>query len=108
MASRHHSLDYSEVKDVTQLVQDFEQHNAISVRVSFRVEMCGKAPGIVLIADAFDLPTATTGASLLASVSVRCLDTNLRHWVSAVTHLLFVLDAQLARNEMRGDAENRA
>jgi len=100
VASRHHSLDYSEVKDVTQLLQDFEEHNGVTVRVSFQVEMSGKAPGIVMYAEAYERPTVDTGAEPWVSVNVRCLDMNLRHWGGAVTHLLYVLDSAIARREM--------
>jgi len=96
------------VKDVTQLLQDFEEHNDVTVRVSFRVEKLGKAPGIVMNAEAYENPVEGTGLPLLASVSVRCLDMNLRHWGAAVTHLLYVLDSAIARQEMARAESKRA
>lgn len=100
MASRHHSLDYSEVKDVTQLLQDFEEHNQVVLDVGLHLEVTKKGPGIVMSAEAYTKDVERPGAPLLASVSVRCLDMNLKHWGAAITHLLYVLDAQLALNEM--------
>jgi len=101
MASRHHSLDYSEVKDVTQLVQDFEEHNAVCVVIGFFVEVKEKAPRTVMIAEAFTPATAAAERVCLASVEVDTYAMNLKHWAAAVTHLLYVLDAKLAWEEMQ-------
>lgn len=103
MGSRHHSLDYSEVKDVTQLVQDFEEHNAVTVVIGFRVVVKDKAPRIVMTAGAFTRPAVDAERVSLASVELDTFAMNLRHWGAAVTHLLYVLDAQLARNEMQSE-----
>jgi len=108
VGSRHHSLDYSEVKDVTQLLEDFERHNDVRLTVSFELERTSKGPGIVMSGEAWTSDPGRTEAPLLASASVRCLALNLRHWGAAVTHLLYVLDAQLALKEMQGSQENRA
>lgn len=107
MASRHHSLDYSEVKDVTQLVQDFEEHNAVHVVIGFSVEVKDKSPRIVMHAGAFTAGPADAERVPLASVQLDTYAMNLKHWGSAVTHLLYVLDAQLARSEMQGSQEDR-
>lgn len=108
MASRHHSLDYSEVKDVTQLLQDFEGHNAVCVVIGFFVVVKEKAPRIVMVAEAFTPETAVVERVSLASVKVDTYAMNLKHWGAAVTHLLYVLDAKLALNEMRETGESRA
>ena len=101
MGSRHHSLDYSEVKDVTQIVQDFQEHNAVFVKVGFYVVIQAKSPRIVMTAEA--LTRKDAGAELVRSAYVE-VDTyalNLRHWGAAVTHVLYALDAKLAWNEMQ-------
>lgn len=108
MASRHHSLDYSEVKDVTQLVQDFQEHNAVYVEIGFSVATPGNIPRIVMTAEARTPAIAGVEPALLAYVEVDTLRMNLKHWGAAVTHLLYVLDARLAMNEMQGSQENRA
>jgi len=108
MASRHHSLDYSEVKDVTQLVQDFEEHNAVSVELGFRLVILGKAPRLVMYAAAFTRPLAGAERARLAWTEVDMYAMNLKHWGAAVTHVLYVLDAKLAWNEMQPEPENRA
>jgi hypothetical protein len=94
-------LDYSEVKDVTQLVQDFEEHNAVCVVIGFYVVVKDKAPRIVMIAEAFTPATADAARVSLASVELDTFAMNLKHWGAAVTHLLYVLDAKLAWREMR-------
>lgn len=108
MASKHHSLDYSEVKDVTQLLEDFQGHNAVTVEIGFRVVRLGKSPRIVMTAVAYTPAIALAERALLASVEVDTYAMNLKHWGAAVTHALYVLDAKLAWNEMSGEGENRA
>jgi len=99
LASRHHSLDLSELMDVTQLLCAFEEHNSVRIHLVVETLNTSKGPCLVVGAYAWDRPAEEPGARCLASVSVRCLDLNLRHWNAALTHVLYALDFQLALNE---------
>ena len=107
MASRHHSLDYSEVRDVTQLLEDFEQHNSIRITLTVETLHTSAGPTIALGAIAYDRENDNGEAKPLAYVSVKCSALNLRRWTAAITHVLYVLDAQLARNEMSPGVKNK-
>lgn len=103
MGSRHHSLDYSEVKDVTQLVQDFQELNGVHVRMELEVVQFGRGPQLQVTAEAWESRHPSTGAPLLASASVGCSATNLKHLRDVVTHVLYMLDGRLAEAEMGGN-----
>jgi len=99
LASRHHSLDLSELMDVTQLLCAFEEHNSVRIHLVIETLNSSKGPSLVVGAYAWDRSPGEPGASCLASVSVRCSDLNLRHWNAALTHVLYKLDFQLVLNE---------
>lgn len=102
LASRHHSLDLSETKDVIEVIRAFQEHTNSRVALALTVVDIGKAPCLFVTASAFEPGLETPGQVLLASANVCSLNTNLRFLKDVVTHVLYLLDGQLARNEMRG------
>lgn len=104
MASRHHSLDLSEIADITDMLLGFQEHNSCLVSLGVTVEAEGKHRSLVISVEAWTTDSNRTGAPLLASVSVKCSALNLRNWNSALTHALYALDFQLALLEL-GHAE---
>lgn len=108
MASRHHSLDLSELADVTDLVAGFEEHN--NVRLSIRFSRVSKqgVPGLMVVAEAWPPEDDLAEVKPLASVNVRCLALNLRTWNAVLTHVMYALDFQLALNEFESAATKKA
>lgn len=102
LASRHFSLQMGEVADVLDLLLGFEVMNG--VKLELRVSTVG-APGsmdlgVTLVAH--DHREDIGAVPPLASQSVRCLDTGLKNLRDVVTHVLYLVDGQLARNELYG------
>jgi len=108
LASRHHSLEMSEIADVTDMLNGFQTHNSCLITVEVSVEVVNKAPGLVLLAKAWKAEEVRSGASLLASVSVKCSAMNLKQWNSALTHVMYALDFQLALLELGHAAPQKA
>lgn len=108
MASRHHSLDLTESRDLIQLVRDFEEHCHVKLVLAFSVLDKGKVPELFVSATAY--PPELTGAERapLASVSLHSSSTNLKTIIAVATHVLYMLDGKLAWREMQGGEENRA
>jgi hypothetical protein len=104
LASRHHSLDLSEIADVTDMLFGFEEHNNCQVTMNVSCEQAGKVRTLIVAATAWRKGQLPVGVDCLASVSVTCSALNLRNWNSALTHALYALDFQLALKEL-GHAE---
>lgn len=107
MASRHLSLQMSELADVTDLLVGFQQHNNVRVKVDVEVEVGGKVPTLVITGKAIGLTPADGVLPLLASVSVICSDLNLKRWNAVLTHVIYALDFQLALAEFE-EAEQKS
>jgi len=90
----------SEIADVTDLLCGFQEHNSCVLKMGVTVEDLGKVRGLIISAEAWGEDLGKPEAKLLASVSVRCSALNLRHWNSALTHVLYALDFQLALLEL--------
>lgn len=102
MASRHHSLQMSEVADVIDILIGFQEHNKVRLAIELTVVMKDAAPSLQLVATAW--PPQVTGVVLALPASVVC-DTrtmNLRNLKDAVTHALYALDFRLALDEYGG------
>jgi len=108
LASRHHSLDLSEVADITDMLCGFEAHN--SCRIEVRVETLSLMKGRTLVVKgmAWNTKEDVPEAKLLASVSVTCSALNLRNWNSVLTHLMYALDFQLALQELEKEQTKKA
>lgn len=100
MGSRHHSLDLSEIADVTDMLFGFEEHNSCQITLNVSCEQAGVVRTLMVEATAWEKGKLPVGANCLASVNVTCSALNLRNWNSALTHALYALDFQLALNEM--------
>lgn len=108
MGSRHHSLDLSELADVTDLVGAFEEQNNVRLSIRFgRVSKLG-VPGLVVVAEAWTLEDVPPEAKPLASVSVICSGLNIKTWNAVLTHVMYALDFQLALNEFESVAHKKA
>jgi len=108
LASRHHSLDLSELADVTDLMHAFEAQNSVKLELRCGTSIHGKTPTLGLVLLANSLPTIEQAASVLASVSVTCSATGLKSWNAVLTHALYALDFQLAQHEFDNVAVKKA
>jgi hypothetical protein len=108
LGSKHFSLNMSEVADVTDMLQAFESHNDLRMEVRMSVAVVGKQPTLELVGIAHPPAWQIGEVAPLASVSLKCSALNLRNLRDALTHLMYVLDSQLAFNEMQGNREPRA
>ena len=104
MASRHSSLDMSEIADVTDMVAGFQEHNSCRLVIVVTMEGTPKHRTLVLGMEAWDPAENSQGPTLLASVNVKCSTLNLKKWNSALIHAMYALDFQLALKEL-GHAE---
>lgn len=102
LGSRHHSLDLSETKDVTEIIRAFQEHTNSRLVLALSVIDIGRAPCLFVTVVAYEPGLETPDQVPLASANVCSLNTNLRFLKDVVTHVLYLLDGQLARNEMRG------
>jgi hypothetical protein len=100
LGSRHHSLDLSEIADITDMLSGFQEHNSCRIMMLVRVEVTKRERGLVIEAIAYPMEGECTVATQLASVNVKCSTMNLRAWNSALTHVMYALDFQLALNEL--------
>lgn len=106
MATRHHSLQMSEVADLTDMVAGFEEHNTCVLEMKIMSSTEGKARDLVLTLVGWPKEGMSPGVKPLASVSVKCSATNLKHWNSALIHAMYALDFQFALLEL-GHAERK-
>jgi hypothetical protein len=102
LARKHYSLLMTELADVTDLLVAFEAHNNLRLEFRFSVEWEDRVPDIVLFAAAHSSEWQIGEVASLALANVRCSAMNLRDWNAALTHVLYLLDGQLAENEMSG------
>lgn len=98
----------TELADVRDLIMAFEQHNTVALTFRFALEMTGKAPDVVVTAEAHQNRSAIGEAPALASVSVKCSVMNLKTWNAVLTHVMYALDFQLALNELASAEPKRA
>jgi len=99
MASRHHSLEMTEIADVRDLLVGFEAQNSVCVGIRMSVYWTGAVPDVLIYAEVHKTREEVGEVPPLASVSVRCLDTGLRNLRDVVIHVLYALDMQLALGE---------
>lgn len=108
MASRHHSLDMSELKDVTELLVAFQEQNRVYIKCRFEAQVREKGPVMFLTAECWGAEEDSLEVPPSASVSLNCSVMNLKGWNAVVTHALYALDFQLALNEFEKPATQRA
>ena len=108
MASRHFSLEMTEVADVRDIWQAFELQNQIKLEVRLEVLTKLGVPDLLLTGIAHQNGSGIGDQPPLASVSVRCSAMNLKHLRDALTHVLYALDFKLALNEFEGTAPQKA
>jgi len=89
--------------DVTRLMMDFQEMNQVCVTVAFGSAWRGKELVLRVEAVAWSTDRLPQEAKRLGSASVICSDMNLKTWNALLIHLLYMLDGQLALNEMRGE-----
>lgn len=103
MASRHHSLEMTEVKDVVEIIQNFEEQVGLHIAFAMSVTVVEKAPRLACTATAFQMPPVVAEPAPLVSVSFSTSTTGHRFLKDVVTHGLYLLDAKLAWREMAGE-----
>jgi len=103
LASRHHSLEMTEVKDVIEIIQNFEEHTGTHPAFAFSVVNADKAPRLMVTATAYEKPLDPAGPVQLASAQFNTSTTSHRFLRDVVTHALYLLDAKLAWKEMQGE-----
>lgn len=96
------------MKDVIQVLHDFEEHNGVALTFSCAVVRTPKAPRLHAVVDAWPKdPTATVPARL-ASARLISSDISPKTMTGLLTHLLYIVDGKLALLEMRGEGEPEA
>ena len=97
MALRHHSLQMSEVGEVTDLLWGFERENKVFLNVVMETVLVRGKVDLEITIHCYDNPPEDTEAmhSLLASAT--CFSMNLKTIRDAVTRVLYMLDGQLAQ-----------
>lgn len=102
MASRHFSLQMSEVGDVLDLLYSYEQLNGVRLKVAVEVVRLPRGPELAIAVVAWGAEPSGLALPPLVSVSVRCLAINLRGILGALTHALYLVDSRLAQLELDG------
>lgn len=108
MASRHHSLEMTDVEDVAELLSNFEAHAGVSAAVALSVVRVGKVRTIQMTATAWEPLMDGAVPVLLASVSATCSVMRVKSLGGALTQLVYLLDGALACREMENALGNRA
>jgi len=108
LASRHHSLEMTELADLRDVLVAFEVQNNVTIHFRFGLMRVGKAPDISLTAEAFQRGVEVGDQASLASVNVVCSALNLKAWNAVLIHVLYALDFQLAVNEFDHASKKRA
>jgi len=108
LASRHFSLEMSEVADVMDLLIGMESSNNVKLELRMGIEGEGKHRDLVIVLIAHDKFFRIGEAPPLASVSAKCLGMNLKHFRDAVIRGLYMLDGQIASNELLGETSKKA
>jgi len=108
LGSRHHSLEMTEVADVRDTLMAFEEHNNVQVELRMGLSVLNGVPDIEMTAIAHQRGVEIGDQPSLASVSVKCSVTNLKHWKDVHTHVLYALDFQLALNEYASAERKKA
>lgn len=102
MASRHFSLNLSEVADVTDLVVAFQEHNSCRIALELTVGTLGHVPQLMCVVTAFRPVGIGVEPAPLACVPLNTSTMNLKHLRDVVTAALYALDFKLALNEFEG------
>lgn len=107
MASRHYSLEMTEIADFRDLLMGFEEHNGVRIEVRLSLVWGALVPDIAMVAIAHESAGEIGVVAPLASVSVRCSATNLKTLSAALIHAMYALDFQLALNELPESAPKK-
>lgn len=102
MASRHHSLQMTEVADVIDILIGFQAHNTVRLAVELTVATLGNVPSLQLVVTAYRPVGIGVEPAPLACVECDTRTMNLRNLKDAVTHALYALDFRLALDEFGG------
>lgn len=86
--------------DIWAVLDGFEKMNSCRITLTLRSTALGEKPDMLVSAAAYGEQATPTVATLLASASVRCLESGYRRLEDAVIFLLYRLDGQLAQGEL--------
>lgn len=92
----------SDVLDVTELLCSFEEQNSVMIEIRLSRVGSGQHSDLMMVMVAHAVGAEIGVAPPLASVNVRCLALNRKKLEAAVIHGLYLLDFQLAQNELEG------
>ena len=93
-------------EEISELMEAFETQNACRISIELRNGLMGGRLSLELIGHAWNNTAERTAAPLLASASVRCSALRMANLEGAIIRLLYSLDGEIARVEMRGE-ENK-
>jgi len=108
LASRHHSLDLSELMDVTDLLEGFETHNSVVITTAFGYDHGSRTPGLVVDVMAWETQVVEGVPVPLASVRLHTSSMNQKTLKGVLTHALYALDFKLAQREFDSVATKKA
>jgi len=107
LASRHHSLNMSEVADVIAVLAAFEEHNSVSITMELGLLRTGKEQTLLVTVAAWQKGDVGAERALLSLATVNTSRTNLKTLSAVLTHALYQTDFKLAEREfdIRGKKE---
>lgn len=108
LASRHHSLEMTDVEDVAELLSNFQEQTGVFVTVGLMVVGAGKVRTIALMGTAFEGTQPGAEPVPLVSASATCLDIGAKSLGGALTQLVYMMDGALASREMALAGKHRA
>jgi len=100
LASRHFSLDMSDLGDTTDMLYAFEKHNSVKLELRLDLTTPCMPVSLRIAALAHEQGKEIGDQPPLASVNVICSDLNVTSLAAALIHVMYALDFKLALNEM--------
>ena len=94
--------------DVLMNIVAFETINNVQIELRMSVEDNMGRADLRITCLANERQQGPLGPVTLASASVTCLSTNLKSLDAALIHALYLLDGELAREELRGEEVKKA
>lgn len=108
MASRHHSLDLSELADMIDVLDGFEAHNSVLITMAFGYDHGSRTPALFMTLDAWETDVSATGQPPLASTRMSTSTMNQKTLMGVLLQGLYQLDFLLAQRELSKEATKKA
>jgi hypothetical protein len=104
LASNTRSLDMSDLQDVIEQLEAFQEQNSCYITLKLRTARRGETGNLWVEGRAFDRKNEPGGRKLLGYASVNSSQERFRSLAGLFTFLLYQLDFQIASYEWEGKA----